>query len=108
MTAIAATSTQYIWVPVRADHPISGATNLSTAIVEVAVVVGTPAPTAWKLATWESTADTVNGVSGYWLAKVKVGPAGAVTLTPGTHEVWIRLTTTDEAPVLKAGELTVY
>ena len=107
MTAISALSTQYIWVPIRADHPISGKINIASTQVAVAIVTDTPTVDDWTDATWESTEDTVNGVD-YWLARLKVGPDGAVTLDDGTYQVWARITTADETPVLRVGELTVY
>lgn len=107
MTAIAALSTQFLWVPVRADHPLTGDIDITNTDVEIAVVAGTPDEADWNDGTWEASADTVNGID-YHLAKLKVGPAGSGALTVGTLNVWVRITTADETPVIKAGTVTVY
>jgi hypothetical protein len=104
MTTIVSTSTEYVWVPVRSEHPTLGAANLLAYGVDVAFVrAGDPQTGDWQPATWEAAATS----DGYYLAKVKVGPAGAVTLDDGAWNVYIRLTTGDQQPVVRAGTVLV-
>ncbi|MEV0830873.1 MULTISPECIES: hypothetical protein [Streptosporangiaceae] len=56
-----------------------------------------PDTSDWKTAQWDG---------GY--AKVKIGAGSTVgALTEGTYGVWIRVTTTDEIPVLYAGAVRI-
>lgn len=105
MTTVVASSTEYIWVPVRSDHPITGPVDLSSYTVDVAflAVGGDPQVSDWKTAAWESTTKLINGLT-YYLARLKIGPAGSVTLTAGTnYTTFVRVTTGTETPVVFAG-----
>lgn len=108
MTApIVSTSTEYVWVPVRSEHPTQGPANLLSYGVDVAFVrAGDPQPADWQPATWEADTATLGGQA-YYLARVKVGPDGAVTLDDGSWNVYVRLTTGDQQPVVRAGTVLV-
>lgn len=108
MPSIAAESNENIWVPVRSDHPLFGATDLTPYTVEIAITLGDPVESDWKAATWESTTKTVQGAT-YYLARLEIGPGGAVTLDDNaTYQVHARITTPGERPVVYAGFLQAY
>lgn len=109
MTTVVATSTEFLWVPVRSDHPISGAIDLSVYSVDVAALAtgGDPVAGDWKAATWESTTKLINGLA-YYLARVQIGPGGAITLTAGSMYItYARVTIGASAAVVRAGMLQV-
>lgn len=108
MTAtIVSTSTEYVWVPLRSEHPIDGPANLAAYTVDLAFVTGgDPAPSDWHPATWEPATKTIGGDT-YYLARLLVGPAGDVALTDGPWNVYARVTLSDQAPVVRAGILEV-
>jgi hypothetical protein len=109
LPAVSALSNEVIWVPVRSDHPISGAAVLTSYTVEIAVTTGDPGALDWKAATWEASTKTIGGVA-YYLARIEIGPnGGALTLTDGvTYQVHARVTTAGEKPVVYAGALQAY
>lgn len=108
MTAtIVSTSTEYVWVPVRSDHPIDGPAVLTNYTVDLAFVTGgDPADADWQPATWEPSTKTIDGQA-YYLAKLLVGPAGDIALTDGAWNVYARVTTGDQQPVVRAGVVLV-
>lgn len=107
MTAVVSSkSTENIWVPVRSEHPINGAVDLTPYTVDVAFTRGDPASGDWKPATWEPTTKTITGEAWY-LARVKIGPAGAIELDDGPWNVYVRVTTSDEQPVAQAGSIRI-
>jgi hypothetical protein len=106
--AIPAESNQNIWVPVRSDHPITGAADLTSYGVEVAITVGDPVALDWKPAVWEASTKTISGQV-YYLARLEIGPGGALTLSEDTtYQVHARVTTPAETPVVYAGALQAY
>lgn len=58
----------------------------------------------WKTASWETNATTTPD---QYAAKCLVGPGGAVTLTPGTYYVWVKITDSPEIPVEYSGVIRV-
>lgn len=109
MTTVVATSTEFVWVPVRSDHPITGAADLSVYLVDVAFLAttGDPASGDWHAATWETSTKTINGLV-YYLARIQVGPGSAVTLTAGsTYVTYARVTVGGATAVVRAGLLQV-
>ena len=97
---IAATSTEY--VKVTATAKVGGS------IVTVA------APPQFA---FQPTSATGNHVAEDWLtgewstphARILIGPnGGAVTLEPGEYRVWLAWAAGVEAPVYRAGTITVY
>jgi hypothetical protein len=83
-----ATSVEYIRALVTAD------VDVSALPVEMAVTAGslTPSEDDWESAAWD-------GLD----ARLLVGP-----LTIGTYMVWVRVTSTPEIPVMRAGQLIAY
>jgi len=64
-----------------------------------------PQPSDWKTGSWA----TVTGLpTGVYVAQCLVGPSGAVQLTAGTYQVWVKITDSPEIPVLQAGTLQIY
>lgn len=109
MTTVVATSTEYLWVPVRSDHPITGAIDLSVYSVDVAILASSADPVAgdWKSATWETSTKVINGLA-YYLARLQIGPGGAITLTAGlSYITYARVTIGASAAVVRAGMLQV-
>lgn len=106
---ISASSTEFVWLPVRGEHPIDGAINVPTDFptVEVAFTDAdlSEAPDTWYAASWESSTKTISGRA-YYLAQVTVGPAGDVELTEGRWSVWVRLTGA-VAPIIRVDETVV-
>lgn len=92
-------STEYVKVPVKVKE--EGVEIDPTAYdVEMAFVEdGEPEPADWEDAGWE-TAGTK------YLARCLVGPAGVI-LPDGTYVIWVRVTSTPEIPVKRAGTLVV-
>lgn len=99
-----ATSLAYVHVPIR--DLISGAV-LSGDSVEMAFPAAGAAPASgdWKPATWLTVTATTPDT---YYARCLVGPAGTVTLTAGSYDVWVRVTDSPEVPVLRApGQLVI-
>lgn len=99
-------STEYVYIGVTGDIPSVGA--------EVAFLdAGTRPTTEWSTAIivdddqhvlWDDA--IASGATGnYFLARL-IGSfgSGGVELTQGTYQAWVRLTDTDEQPVLIAPE----
>lgn len=102
---ICASSLEYVRVQIAAYA--SGATvDPSADTVQLAFMVGSaiPAPGDWKTASWETDSTTVPAT---YKARCLVGATGAVTLTPGVYQVWVKLTDSPETPVRQAGPLVV-
>lgn len=69
--------------------------------VEVAFVqADEPAELDWNDADWANIAPA--GAD----ARILIGP-GAVELTDGTWQMWVRVTTSAEVPVMRAGEIVI-
>lgn len=102
---ISASSLEYIRVQVAA-YTAGAAVNPTTDAVQMAFMVGSavPASSDWKTATWDTDSTTVPAT---YRARCLVGTGGAVTLTPGTYQVWVKVTDTPETPVKLAGPLRV-
>ncbi|GGK61465.1 hypothetical protein Sme01_03150 [Sphaerisporangium melleum] len=78
--------------------PVTGTGSLSDYPVEIAVVpYGTdPTSPAWKTAVWDGAS-----------AKVLIGPGTSLELVAGPYGVWVRITTSQERPVLYAGPMKI-
>lgn len=101
------TSTQYVQQQVIAQ--LDGSPFDPTSLpVEVAFVpqpnYGSPPDPSgdqWNTATWESDASPVT----YW-ASVLVGPLnGGVSLTAGAYQIYVRITSSPEVPVIAGWSL---
>lgn len=102
----AASSVQYVLVPVR--FTASGVvTDPTSAVVTMAFIAdgATPVSGDFKTASWE-TDPTTNPDTYY--ARCLVGTGGAITLAVGVYRIWVKVTDSPEAPVLKAGLLEVF
>lgn len=105
MTTVVATSTEYIWVPVRSEHPITGVIDLTVYTVDIAILASSADPVAgdWKAATWESGTKLINGVA-YNLARLQIGPGGSVTLAAGlSYVAYARVTIGGATAVVRSG-----
>ena len=94
---IAAGSTMYVKVPISAT---SAGNPITLTADAVAIAFTTPGgtPATWFTGTWEGTGT----------ARVLVGPGGALTLTPGTYWVWVKVTDNPEIPAEQVGILIIY
>lgn len=75
----------------------------TTGTIEFAFVADDIEPVSanWQSASWEITSDE-------YLGRCLVGPSGAVTLTAGAYDVWVRFTKAPEIIIEKIGHLVVY
>lgn len=102
-----ALSTEYVYCDVRAtDTALTG--DPSTDDVSFAFwsdLSSSPDDTA----TWISGSWVVGGGPVVWTARCLVGPAGdESSLVLGqTYTIWLKLTDAPEAPIIKAGTVTV-
>ncbi len=97
---ISALSKEYVKVQVSATES-GAAIDPTPDVVAMAIVTGTPVSGDFHTATWE-TAGTK------YYARLLVGPGAALTLTPGTYGVWVKVTDSPEVPVKRSGALVVY
>ncbi|MCC6629960.1 MAG: hypothetical protein IT340_21495 [Chloroflexi bacterium] len=103
---ISALSLEYVRVRVAATEAGAAVNPTSDTVVMAFVAEGAaPAGGDWKTAGWET--DTTTNPDTYY-ARCLVGPSGAVTLTAGVYDVWVKVTDTPEAPVLRAGNVEVF
>lgn len=87
-------SLEYLKVPIAGPAGV----DLDEFPVEFAIVDDgeIPASGDWEDGLWIGTS-----------AAVLIGPAGTITLTPGTYDVYVRLTATPEIPVLESGSIHI-
>lgn len=107
ITSLASQSTQYVFTS------ISGPTDPTSASVSFAFVgpYGN-APQAAEQVITSSTVFTAGSwpsgqTASPWTAQILVGPAGAITLTPGSYVMWVQVSASPETPVLFSGPLVV-
>lgn len=62
-----------------------------------------PSPGDWKGANWETDATTIPPT---YSARCLVGP-GAVVLTVGSWDVWVKVTDAPESPARRVGNLQI-
>lgn len=92
MLCIPSSSVEFIRCPVTGEYTIS--TQVDMAVIPYGAE---PASADWKSGEWDD---------GY--AKVKIGAGSDVgELDEGTYGVWVRATTSDEAPVLYSGMIRI-
>ena len=106
---ISTLSTEYIRVPVKARR--SGLPDDPTGDTVEFGLTPKPAvnaadqynePTTWFTGSWDTEGTK-------YLAKITVGPTG--TLVPAeadTYQVWVKVTSSPEIPVMYAGDLEVF
>lgn len=93
MIKIPSTSKQYITVPVTG-------TLTGTEPVHIAVIAATaeePASGDWKTAVWDNNTD----------AKILIGPGTSLALANGLYRVWVKVTASQEIPVIRSGLLRI-
>jgi hypothetical protein len=107
LTPISALSTEYRRARVRATASDLSAIDLSGSTVAVAFAsAADSAPSSWLSAAWDGTV-VVGGLTWY-VARFLVGPTGGVaTLTPGTWQVWLKVTSSPEVAIFRVGSLVV-
>jgi hypothetical protein len=97
-------TTEYVRVPVAAEE--DGATvDPTAATVEMAFPAEDvdPVEADWQDASWETV--TTSSPDTY-LARVLVG-TGDLDLAAGNYDVWVRITSSPETVVRKAGRITL-
>lgn len=97
-------STEYVRVPVAAEDqgvPV----NPTGATVEMAFPAEgvDPVTDDWQAAAWETVATTTPDT---YLARVLVG-TGDLNLAAGNYDVWVRVTSSPETVVHRAGWLRI-
>jgi len=88
---ISSLSTEYILIPVTAS------VNVLDDTVAWAFTDSGADPTTWTSGDWDPDGK----------ARILVGP-GALALTKGLRDVWLKVTDNPEIPVRRVGQLTVY
>jgi len=108
---ISSLSREYLRVPVKARR--AGAAYDPTGdVVELAL---TAKPAATESDTYNEPV-SANWATGSWdtegtkyLAKLTVGPGGdIVPASAGTYQVWVRVTSASEIPVMYAGDMEIF
>lgn len=99
MRRIAAASLRYL--DVGATVPPDA--NPTVDLVEFAFLPtdDDPVDNNWTAGTWFATSTRL-------VARILIGPSGAVTLAPNIYRVWVRVTATPERIVDQVGRLQVY
>ena len=96
--AMSSVSRQYVKVPVSAR--LAGVSvDLTADSVQMAFSAVDSDPSTWYVATWETDSTTTPAV---YLARILVGPGGAVTLADGVYDIWVKVTDSPEVPVLRS------
>jgi hypothetical protein len=82
---------------------VEGATGIEEVEIAFTTQNAEPVPADWKPADWGAVAS--DGAD----ATILVGPGGggAVELADGTYTAWVRITTAQEEPILRAGLVPV-
>lgn len=93
---ITAASKQYVRVPVR---DLTGADPTVDAVAMAFPEPGTE-PTTFYTGSWVT-------IRGAYNALCLVGTGGAVALTPGFYDVYVKITDNPEVPVLRSGLMEV-
>jgi len=105
---ISAASKQYILVAIegRDDNGVLDPTSLP---VEMAFLPQDTTPdedTTWHTGSWVTVIQS--NLPNIYKGRVLIGPdGGVVTLTPGSWDVWVKVTHAVEEPVVKADTILV-
>lgn len=89
---ISSLSKEYLLMPVTAS------VNVLDDTVQWAFTDPSVDPTSWTAGDWDADGK----------ARILVGPGGAVTLSKGLRDVWLKITDSPEIPVRRVGQITVY
>lgn len=92
---IPSTTVEYVRVPVRVDG-VAPDPGLTVELAIVAEDTEEPGSGDWKTAAWDDGS-----------ARLLVGPGTQVVLTNGRYDVWVRVTSSPELVVRKAGTLEI-
>lgn len=93
---IAASSTEYVHIPVTATLDGSPVTLTDPPKIAIIAASSNPATGDWRTGTWAGTN-----------ARLLVGPAGGTQLAPGSYWAWVKFTAGTETPVYRAGRIKV-
>lgn len=100
-------SREYLEIEVQCTLPSGTRVNLSTDTVEVAFLAhGDPTDSDWHAAEWFP----FNETGGRMIARCLIGPGGPTgtpVLTEDVYQVFVRVSTPPEEPVIKALEQLV-
>lgn len=100
-----ATSLEYVAVNVSAKEAGAFINPTSDTVTMAFTLNGDdPVSADFKSASWE-TDSTTNPDT--YTALCLVGPSGAVTLTPGSYSVWVKVVDTPETPIIPVNGLLV-
>lgn len=95
-------ATMMVQVPITARLGGSPNYNPTGDAVALAFIAGTAKPTTpdWQPGSWATDPGPT------YLAQALVGPS-AFVLSPGTYQIWVKVTDNPEQPVLMAGQLVI-
>lgn len=98
-------SVEPLYVSFRAENPVTGPFDFSTATADIAVVRQNPTSSDWLSATVE--ADTYRAPDGerYYVAAATVDGS---TLSPGEYQIYLRVSEGPHTFVQRAGSVQVY
>jgi hypothetical protein len=94
-------SLEYVRVKVMATedgapvNPTSDTVQMAFPLIEI-----DPTVPDWQTAEWEIAGNT-------YFARCLVGPTGTIDLPVGLYDVWVKVVTTPESPVMRSGRLGV-
>lgn len=104
---ISVTAKKYILIPVKAkdDNGIINPTPYTVALAFLAQETQPNGLTTWYTASWVTVVRS--GFPTIYKAKLLIGPGGAIALTVGSWDVWIRVSHPVEVPVEKSDTILI-
>lgn len=96
------------YVPIVIVAKLNGVVYDPTSLpVEMAFTASdqTAPPTSFTAASWDTDS---SGATPLYVAKVLVGPGGAIVLTVGVWNPWVKITASPEVPLLQGPPLDIY
>lgn len=102
-TSQSSESLEFVNVTVKATDAGVPA-NISGDTVAFAFTYRDAEPATWVTGAWASTTPLPSGA---YTARCLVGPGGAITLTPGTYTVSVKVTDSPEIPVIPCGQIVI-
>lgn len=108
LAPISSQSKEYLKVPVSARDSggVVDPTGSPVAFAFLAPEVTPDVATTWTSGSWETATQPGTGADIY-KARCLIGPSGAITLSAGSYDVWIRVTHNLEAVMRKAGSIRI-
>jgi hypothetical protein len=104
VTALTISSLSRVMVQVPVTARLNGSPNYDPTgdVVAMAFIPGPAKPDGddWHVGSWGTDPGPT------YLAQCLVGP-DAVELTPGTYQIWVKVTDAPEQPVMQAGQLVI-